>query len=64
VPLRPILAPDTWPTWLGEEPADSAQLKSLARSGPLGGMICWPVSTRVGNVKINDPSLIELIVLP
>jgi len=27
-------------------------------------MICWPVSTRVGNVKINDPSLIELIVLP
>jgi len=27
-------------------------------------MICWPVSTRVGNVKNNDPSLIEPIVLP
>jgi len=26
-------------------------------------MICWPVSTRVGNVKNNDPSLIEPIVL-
>jgi len=24
-------------------------------------MICWPVSTRVGNVKNNDPTLIEPI---
>jgi len=24
-------------------------------------MICWPVSTRVGNVKNNHPSLIEPI---
>jgi len=24
-------------------------------------MTCWPVSPRVGNVKNNDPSLIELI---
>jgi hypothetical protein len=27
-------------------------------------VLAWPVSTRVGNVKNNDPSLIELIVLP
>jgi len=27
-------------------------------------MICWPVSPRVGNVKNNDLSLIEPIVLP
>jgi len=27
-------------------------------------MIAWPVSARVGNVKNNDPSLIEPIVLP
>jgi len=27
-------------------------------------MICWPVSTRVGNVKNNDPTLIEPINLP
>jgi hypothetical protein len=25
------------------------------------GMTCWPVSPRVGNVKNNDPSLIEPI---
>jgi len=24
-------------------------------------MICWPVSARVGNVKNNDPGLIEPI---
>jgi putative SOS response-associated peptidase YedK len=27
-------------------------------------MIAWPVSPRVGNVKNNDPSLIEPVVLP
>jgi hypothetical protein len=29
--------------------------------GSSDGMICWPVSARVGNVKNNDPSLIEPI---
>ena len=28
---------------------------------PSEDMICWPVSAHVGNVKNNDPSLIELI---
>jgi putative SOS response-associated peptidase YedK len=28
---------------------------------PFRGMICWPVSARVGNVKNNDPSLFEPI---
>jgi putative SOS response-associated peptidase YedK len=26
---------------------------------PAAGMTCWPVSKRVGNVKNNDPRLIE-----
>jgi putative SOS response-associated peptidase YedK len=26
-----ILAPDTWPAWLGEEPADEQRLKPLGR---------------------------------
>jgi len=26
-------------------------------------MVCWPVSRRVGNVKNNDPPLIEPIAL-
>ena len=56
-----VLAPEAWPQWLGEEPADEAQLKSLLASYPSDGMVCWVVSARVGNVKNNDPSLIEPI---
>src|SRR6516164_9108182 len=56
-----ILAPEAWPAWLGEEPTDEAQLKSLLAPYPSDGMVSWPVSTRVGNVKNNDPSLIEPI---
>jgi putative SOS response-associated peptidase YedK len=58
-----MLAPEHWPAWLGEEPADEAQLKSLLVPYPSDGMVCWPVSQRVGSVKNNDPSLLEPIVL-
>jgi len=54
-----VLAPDTWPMWLDEEPADVPHLKALLAPYPADGMKCWPVSPRVGNVKNNDPSLIE-----
>jgi putative SOS response-associated peptidase YedK len=56
-----VLAPEAWPAWLGEEPADEAQLKALLVPCPSDGMIAWPVSKRVGGVKNNDPSLIERI---
>ena len=55
-----VLGPETWPVSLGE-PADPPQLKALPATCPSEGMTCWPVSTRVGNVKNNDPSLIEPI---
>jgi putative SOS response-associated peptidase YedK len=42
-----VLAPEAWPAWLSEEPADEAQLKSLLAPYPSDGMICWPVSLRV-----------------
>ena len=53
-----VLKPETW---LGEQPADVPQLKALLAPYPSDDMICWPVSTRVGNVNNNDPSLIEPI---
>ena len=56
-----LLGPETWPVWLGEEPADLRQLKALLAPYPSEEMTCWPVSTRVGSVKNNDPSLIEPI---
>ena len=59
-----VLAHETWPTWLGEEAADEARLKSLLVPYPSDRMVAWPVSARVGSVKNNDPSLIEPIVLP
>ena len=37
------------------------QLKALLAPCPSNEMICWRVSIRVGNVKNNDPSLIEPI---
>ena len=56
-----VLGPETWPSWLGEEPADARQLKGLLAPYPPEKMKCWPVSARVGNVKNNDRSLIEPI---
>ena len=46
---------------LGEERADASALKALLVPYPSEEMTCWPVSARVGNVKNNDPSLIEAI---
>ena len=56
-----ILPPETWPGWLGEEPAEPTQLQAMLAPYPADRMTCWPVDKRVGNVKNNDPSLIESI---
>jgi putative SOS response-associated peptidase YedK len=58
-----VLKPESWPVWLGEKPAEVPRLKSLLAPYPDDEMICWPVSPCVGNVKNNDPSLIEPIAL-
>ena len=58
-----VLGPETWPVWLGTEPADPRQPKALLAPYPSERMTCWPVSPRVGNVKNNDPSLIEPVVV-
>jgi putative SOS response-associated peptidase YedK len=54
-----VLDPTSWPLWLGEGAAKPDELKALLVPYPSAGMTCWPVSKRVGNVKNNDPSLIE-----
>lgn len=59
-----VLAPEAWSAWLGEEPAGEVLLKALLAPYPSDGMVCWLVSPRVGNVKNNDPGLVEPIVLP
>jgi putative SOS response-associated peptidase YedK len=59
-----VLAPGAWPASLGEQPADEAHLKALLAPYPSEEMVCWGVSPRVGNVKNNDPDLVEPIHLP
>jgi putative SOS response-associated peptidase YedK len=54
-----VLKSESWPAWLAEEPADASRLKTLLGPYPDEEMMCWPVSPRVGNVKNNEPSLIE-----
>jgi putative SOS response-associated peptidase YedK len=49
------------PLWLGEDPAGAEELKAVLRPYPAEDMTTWPVSPRVGNVRNNDPSLIEPI---
>jgi putative SOS response-associated peptidase YedK len=59
-----ILPPSVWSAWLGEEQVDGeAALKGLLAPYPADGMAMWPVSPRIGNVRNNDPTLIEPIVL-
>jgi putative SOS response-associated peptidase YedK len=56
-----ILGREVWLEWLGEEPVDPSRLKALLVPYPAEEIACWPISTRVGNVKNNDASLIEPI---
>jgi putative SOS response-associated peptidase YedK len=58
-----ILPPERWPMWLGEDPGEPEKLKAVLRPYPAKDMTMWPVSTRVGNVRNNDPSLIEPVAL-
>jgi putative SOS response-associated peptidase YedK len=47
--------------WLGEELATVQDLKTMLVPYPAAGMTSWPVTKRVGNVKNNDPGLVEPI---
>jgi putative SOS response-associated peptidase YedK len=59
-----VLGPETWPTWLGEEPDDARQLKGLLVPYPSEEMKCWPANKRGDNAKNNEPSLIEPVAGP
>jgi putative SOS response-associated peptidase YedK len=57
-----VLGPETWPAWLGEEPADARQLKAMLAPYPSERDHLLTGQPPVGNVKNNDPSLIEPVV--
>jgi putative SOS response-associated peptidase YedK len=52
----PVILPEAaWSAWLGEQAAGDDALKMLLTPYPAEDMTMWPISTRVGNVKNNDP---------
>ena len=57
-----LLAPDRWPSWLGEIRVNDAALKAMLRPYPGGRMTFWPVDRRVGNVRNDSPDLFAPIV--
>jgi putative SOS response-associated peptidase YedK len=60
----PVILPEAvWPTWLGEVPASPDELKALLMPCPAEDLALWPVDKRVGNVKNNDPPLVEPVAL-
>ena len=53
-----ILAVRDYPRWLS--PGDSARPPmDLLRPFPAEEMLAWPVSARLGNVRNNDPRLLD-----
>jgi putative SOS response-associated peptidase YedK len=57
----PVTAWASAPVMLSGMCGRPRQLKALLAPYPSERMTCWPVSARVGNVKNNDPILIEPI---
>jgi putative SOS response-associated peptidase YedK len=54
-----ILDRATRSAWLGETPAERAELMVLLRPFPAERMRAYTIGPRVGNVRNDDPSLIE-----
>jgi len=54
-----ILPPEVWPLWLGETEASAPELLALLRPYPSEAMRVYPVGLRVGNVRNDEPGLLE-----
>lgn len=56
-----ILAPESWPVWLGETPAGHAEIQALLQPFPAEHMECWKVAPKVGNVRNDEADLMQPI---
>lgn len=56
-----MLAPESWPMWLGEQLVSPDRLKTLLKPFDPERMECWPIGKRVGNVANDDAGLIDRI---
>jgi putative SOS response-associated peptidase YedK len=56
-----ILDPATFDLWLDPANEDVEELRALLRPPPAGTVAHHPVGPRIGNVRNNDPTLIESV---
>jgi putative SOS response-associated peptidase YedK len=56
-----ILDPATFDLWLDPANEDVEELRALLRPPPAGTVAHHPVGSRIGNVRNNDPALIESV---
>jgi putative SOS response-associated peptidase YedK len=54
-----ILDPATFDLWLDPANEDTEELLALLRPPPAGTVVHHPVGSRIGNVRNNDPALVE-----
>ena len=54
-----ILPPAAWPLWLGEEDAGPKRLFALLQPYPAELMRAYPIGPAVGNVKNDEPGLLD-----
>ena len=57
------LPPSAWRAWLGEEKVGPDGLLGMLKPFPAELMRAYPVGQQVGNVKNNDPVLLDAAVL-
>ena len=58
-----IIGSENWEKWLGEEPVNDNELKTMLAPFPSQRLSAWPVDKRVGNVKNDSADLIERAVV-
>ena len=60
----PVILPrEAWRRWLSKEEAGVDELLALLHPYPAELMRAYPVGQRVGNVRNNDPALLDRLVL-
>ncbi len=62
-PRSPVLLPRaSWSRWLDPRLDDPAAVTAMLAPAPVGMLRAYPVTSRVGNVRNNDPHLLDPVV--
>jgi putative SOS response-associated peptidase YedK len=54
-----LLEPEALDVWLDPSTTDREELLALLRSGPVGTLVHHPVDPRAGNVRHDDPQIVD-----